>query len=167
MIFLYIIIAILVFLTILLLFPIIVKIDSIRGIYRLEWKHIFSADFLFINEEPIARLKFFFLKKDFELLKIKSKKKNASKPKKKKSPKEKISTQNLIKKFKKVIKTIEVKQFYFNIDTNDYIWNAYLYPIFFFLKKENKAVHINYQGDVELLLNIQARPIQVLFAFIF
>ena len=71
------------------------------------------------------------------------------------------------KKLKRLRKAIRVNRFFLNIDTDDYLWNAYLYPVFFFLKKERRNVNINFQGDVEFILEIRSRPIQLLYAVLF
>lgn len=163
---LIILIALLVFITILLLIPIRFKIDSNRNIYLAEWKHLFSAKVLLQNEEPIVQLKSFFWKKEINLLKIKSSPSKTAQ-KKKKSSKQKKSKFNFRRKIKPLLKSFQVRKFFINIDTNDYVWNAYLFPVFYFLKSEKRQMHINFNGNVEVLLDIQNRPIRILWALIF
>lgn len=166
MILLIIIVSFIVFITILLLIPIQLRIDSIKGIYQMEWKNLVRANLLFENEEPIARLKIFFWEKDLHLLKTQISSKKVSKERKKKAPKQKKKF-DFRKKFNRLMKAIQVNQFFLNIDTDRYIWNAYLYPLFFLLRKEKRDININFQGNVELLLEIQSRPIKILYALLF
>lgn len=166
MIVLIILITLLVLITILLLIPIRFKVDSNRNIYLAEWKHLFSAKVMLQNEEPIMQLKSFFWKKEINLLEIKSTP-NKKAQKKKKPPKQKKSKFNFRKKIKPLLKSFQVRQFFINIDTNDYVWNAYLFPVFYFLKNDKRQMHINFNGNVEVLLEIQNRPIRILWALIF
>ena len=166
MILLIILLIILVFITTLLLTPIRLRIDSVKNIYQAEWKHLFSANLLFQNDEPIVQLKSFFWKKEINLLKI-NPSPNKATQKETKPTKQKKSKFNFRKKIKPLLKSFQVRKFFVNIDTNDYVWNAYLFPIFYFLKNKNRQLHINFQGNVEVLLEIQNRPIRILWALIF
>lgn len=166
MIVLIILIVLLVFVTILLLTPIRFKIDSNKSIYLAEWKHLLSAKLLLQNNEPIVQLKSFFWKKEINLLKINSGLNNTTQ-KKRKSTQQKKSKFNFKKKIKPLLKSFQVRKFFINIDTNNYAWNAYLFPIFYFLKSEQRQLHINFQGNVEVLLDIQNRPLRILWALIF
>lgn len=166
MIFLIILIILLVLITILLLTPIRFKIDSNKNIYLAEWKHLISAKVLLQNDEPIVQVKSFFWRKEFNLLKIKSSPSKTTQ-KKKKVSKQNKSKFNFRNKIKPLLKSFQVRKFFINIDTNDYVWNAYLFPVFHFLKNEKRQLHINFQGNVEVLLDIQNRPIRILWVLIF
>ena len=122
-----------------------------------------QANLVFNNEEPLIRLKAFFWQKEINLLEINSQKKTKPKRKKEKKKKRKF---NFWKKHKPLLKAIQVKQFYLNIDTDDYIWNAYLYPISNLLSNQKRQLKINFQGDFEILLEVQSRPIQILYALL-
>lgn len=152
--------------TLLLLIPIYLKINSIRGICQLEWKNIFCANVLLQNDEPVVRLKVFFWKKEFNLLQMATSSQQKKTKKKPSKPRRKMKF-DFRKKLKRLRKAIRVNRFFLNIDTDDYLWNAYLYPVFFFLKKERRNVNINFQGDVEFILEIRSRPIQLLYAVLF
>lgn len=166
MILLIIIFIILVLTTILLLNPIRLKIDTSQNIYLVEWKNILSANVLLQNNEPIIRLKSFFWKKEINLLKLKSNPKKVT-VKKEKPSKQIKSKFNFRKKIKPLLKSFQVRKFFINIDTNNYVWNAYLFPVFHYLKNEKRQLHINFQGNVEVLLEVQNRPIRILWALIF
>lgn len=163
---LVIIISILVFVVTILLIPIRIKVDSNYHIYLVEWRHLFSAKLLWRNEEPIIFLKSFFWKKEIPLLNIQTTSKKKL-PKEKKTSKRKKTTFDFRKKIKPLLKSFQVRQFFINIDTDNYIWNAYLFPVFYFLKNKERQLHINFQGDVEVLLEIQNRPIRILWILIF
>jgi hypothetical protein len=53
-----------------------------------------------------------------------------------------------------------------NFDTDDYILNAYLYPLFYFLSKNNRNLNINFNGDLYLELLMISRPIRIVLAYL-
>jgi len=166
-IFLYIFLSVLLVVLFLLLIPIRIFMDSNRGILLVEWKNIITANVLLQNEDLLIRLDTFFWKKEFSLMETATNQAPAHSKKKKKISISKKWKFDFRKKLKNILKTIKVKQLYVNIDTDDYLWNAYLYPVFYFLKKEKRNFQINYHGNVEILLEVQSRPIQILYAVLF
>lgn len=72
----------------------------------------------------------------------------------------------ILKKVIKVIKSFKIKELFLNIDTGDVIYNAYLYPLFYFLGGHNRSLFVNYSGEVQFKVTIQNRLINMLIAFI-
>jgi len=160
-----IILSILILTTLLLVNPIQLLIDSKHHVYKLEWKRLLKVNLVFQNEQPIIILRILLWQKEYKLLEMcNGTKKDGIKKKGETKKKKTKSKFNFQKKYQKIIRAIQVKQFYLNIDTDNYIWNAYLYPIFHLLKNKKRQLHINYQGDIELVLKIQSRPIKILYA---
>ena len=52
------------------------------------------------------------------------------------------------------------------MDTDDYVINAYLFPIFYFLNKENRQCTINYEGKVIFEFLVENRGINILYALL-
>ena len=54
-----------------------------------------------------------------------------------------------------------------SIDTDNYIWNAYLYPVFYWLGgRKNKFPTINFNGQNHIRLVIENRPIRMIYALL-
>ena len=99
-----------------------------------------------------------------------SKKTGKKKAGKKKAVRKKTRKSKVLrwfKKSKKILRSFEVKEFNLNLDTDNYIWNGYLYPIFFFIDRGHRHLHINYNGDFVFKLWVKNRPYRILQAIIF
>jgi len=146
--------------TLLLLTPIILYVNTKSNQYYIQWKGLFKA-ILEADDSNIFRLcvKIWMFKFYIYPLKIKSKK---HKVKQEKLVKKNFSFKRLIS----IIKTFKVKQFYVNIDTGNYIYNAKLYSLLPILNYNSKSFHINHQGQNELKIVIENRLINLIKSFI-
>jgi hypothetical protein len=148
--------------------PIIIKINSTQQVYELHWVSIGHASVLFNTDQIIVAFQIFFFKKRIaiDLFKICTSTKE-SKPDRKKNKSKSYSFSKTGYKVKKVLQSFQVKKLWLNLDTDDYYYNAFLYPIFFFVKGDHYRLNINYQGKNELILIVKNRFIRILFAIIF
>lgn len=148
----------------LLLAPIRLILDSENRICAIQWSGIGSARLVSLPDDLVVRLRVFFWQKQFSVFNIKSTKKK-SKGKKKKSTKKKDfgmwrqRGMNLLKSFR-------IKTFRLNLDTDDFVQNSYLYPIFHLLNTKNRQLQINYKGNLELLLIVENRLFNIIKSFI-
>lgn len=149
-----------------LLTPIQLNIDSTKNTYLLVWKGIASARLIPKPNDIHLRFKIFFWKKDYfplrekpSLFKKKAKKKD-SKEKNKKS----LSLSKLSEKAKRILSTFQVKILRLRLDTDDYVRNSLLFPIFYFLRKKNVQLSINYEGNSEVELLVENRLYRLLMA---
>lgn len=152
----------------LLIAPFVITIDTIQNQYEIQLISIGWVKLVFEKEQALLRLKIFFFKKTIlldpaRLFKSKPKKK----PKKRKKKKKPVRWLKMKNKFKRVIQSFQLKKFWLNIDTDNFYYNAFIYPIFFFIKGKNYRLNINYQGINEFSLVLRNRPIRILFALLF
>ena len=66
----------------------------------------------------------------------------------------------------RLLKSFRVRRFRLNIDTDDYILNAYLFPLFVFLNGENRRLAVNYQGLTVVDILVTNRVWKILWALI-
>lgn len=159
---------ILLFLVWLLIAPIQLYISSPHNIYCLKWKGI--AQIRLIPEADDIHLQFqiAFWKKDFYPLQhqAKSSKKQKHPNKTKNKSKSRWTFRKIKRKAQRLFQSFDFKAFDVNLDTDDYIMNAYLYPIFFFLSKQGRRLNINYQGELSLHMIVENRLYRILTAIL-
>jgi hypothetical protein len=122
-----------------LLTPIQLNIDSTKSTYLLVWKGIASARLIPSPNDIHLRFKVFFWKKDYYPLKEKASilsKKDKPEQSKQQKKKKSISLRKASKKAKRILSTFQVKILRLKLDTDDYVVNSYLFPIFYFLSKK-------------------------------
>ncbi len=95
------------------------------------------------------------------------KKKKLSKDNKSKKKKSKFNFRKYKRKIIRMIKTFKIKSFFVNLDTDDYILNGYLYPVFYFLGKRGEHLNINFQGDLEINIVAENRLYKMIRAMLF
>lgn len=136
--------------------PFSILADTYRNEYYLSFGGIGKAELIPLPGDILIRLKVAFWKKDFYPL-------HPSKPKKRESPeaeKEKKSRKKGTVPFRRIInvlKSFHIKHFRLEIDTDDYIRNAYLWPAVYGIKPLRRHVSINFDGRNECRLLIQNR----------
>lgn len=126
------------------------------------------ADMLFDGSQFIIKFQIFFIKKKlaidlFQAPITPGKEKETTKKKRKKS----YSFSKVRRKAKRILQSFRLEKFYLNIDTDNYYYNAQLYPLLFFAKGKKYQMTINYRGENELFLIIKNRLIRLLFALFF
>jgi hypothetical protein len=70
------------------------------------------------------------------------------------------------KNIRRVLASFEVRRFRLILDTDDFILNAYLYPVFVFLSGKNRVLAINFQGRNAVDILVTNRMWRVLWALI-
>ena len=154
----------------LLLAPFTITIDNKQQLYELRWLSIGYLKLNFENEQVLLqfRLLFYRKRKSIDLFKLLTSKQDSEpKEEKKKKSKKPMSWAKIKHKTSNLFKSFTLKKFWLNIDTDNYYYNAFLYPIFFFIKGKNYRMNINFQGENELSLVLKNRPIRIVFALLF
>jgi hypothetical protein len=145
--------------------PIVLKIDSYNNQYYIQVWGIAKCSFLWrdgiVMEVKMPFRKFYI--NPFAPTGKKEKKKSKPKPKRKRK---KRSGKGSLKIMLSVLRSFKVKKFSLDIDTSDMIWNAYLYPVFFFLNSEKAHLNINYTGQVGILIHLENRLSRIIWVFI-
>ncbi len=159
-------------LLVLLITPIRINIDSERNAYFFQWTGIAKASIIPLPDDFLFRLHIFFWKPEWSLIKLVTKK--TEKKEKQKKPKKRNVKKNRQMKFSKwkrkglrLLKSFKIKALKLNLDTDDYIQNSYLYPVFYFLSGRNRQLSINYEGKVELKFIAENRLYKILNAILF
>lgn len=66
-----------------------------------------------------------------------------------------------------MVKAIRIKRFYLNIDTDDFLLNAQLIPIFTAINQgRNIRMTANFQGEASLLMDVRTSLGALLLAYI-
>jgi len=147
----------------LLLLPIIFYINTTSNQYYIQLQGVFKANLEAHDTEIFRiRLNLFFMKFYIYPLKMRYKK-----------PKEKVKKEHIPKsksysltKIFRVVRTFKVEQFFMNIDTGNYVFNAKLFPLITLLNYKTEHFKVNFLGQNELVLLVRNRPINIIKAFI-
>jgi len=123
------------------------------------------------NGIPVLQLRGFFLSKDIPFNRFGAKSKKAAKTKKKIKKKEKSSFSRkrvkwLLRLFR-IPGSFRVTEINVNIDSGDYIVNAYMYPVFGQLHnlRPGWSWAVNYFGEIKLYLILQSSLIRMIYVY--
>jgi hypothetical protein len=156
----------------LLVAPIELIINSKTGEYSIMWKGIAGVRLVPIPGNLLLRFNILLWRKEIdpieELARPKEKPKSPKKKKKKKSRSNKwLSFQKIKRKGVRLLKSFRVKALRLNLDTGDFVYNSYLYPVFYFLDRGKRRISINYEGESEVLFIAENRLYRMLIAVLF
>jgi hypothetical protein len=153
--------------------PIQLKINSNTGQYLLNWGWILQGRFIPDIEEITKskiHLNIFFFPFDFFPLKKNKKRKGKEEAKEttgdNKKSKKRIPFKHPVRRMWYLLRSFQVKVFDVNIDTDDYVANAYLFPAFQLLSGGKRHLQVNFEGKVEMQIWIQNNGMRVLRAFL-
>lgn len=151
--------------------PLELEISTIKNIYEVRLGKIVHGGLEISNEGVIAiRLKIAWWVKRIVLFPPTGEKKETIKEKEvKKAPqkkKKKAPIKNIVGKSISVLKSFQVKRFYLDIDTDNYILNAYLYPVSFAIKQwKGLNIQVNFMGKEEVDILIKNNLLRMGIAF--
>jgi len=160
-------------LSFLLFAPIQLKIDSNTGQYLLNWGWILQGRFIPDMEEikkSKLHLNIFFYPFDFFPLKQKRKRKGKDgkneTPNENKKGSKRLPFKHPVRRLWHLLRSFQVKVLNVNIDTDDYVANAYLFPAFQLLSRGKRHLKVNFEGKVEMQIWIQNNGLRALRAFL-
>lgn len=143
----------------LLISPVRIILDSNTGKYWLGWNAWLAAEVEKENNNWGIRFKLPLWSKWVAFSNLLNKKEKRRKKKKKKKSKFTLA------KAKKMLGLIKIDEFKLILDTDDVIWNAYLFPIFEFIRRSKTyKTKINFQGKNEIKIIASGRVFQFLKA---
>lgn len=149
----------------LLVAPMYLIVDSRRNLVGFRWQTIGAAYLLLTRDDLLLRTRIFFWKKDWRPLQWKrsKEKKERKKPSKKKKKKSWMN----FRRVRRLLRSFRVKTLRINVDTDDYVVNSYLYPLFMLLDRSRQSLRVNYEGEFECRLEIENRGYRILNALLF
>lgn len=151
-------ILLLLFLTLLLL-PIELEIDTRKDVYRGVWKGIVGLRVVPDSEQWHWYFQFFFIQKEWHWSAEKRQPKAARKEKEaaRKKKRRPMSMRQMWALAKNLLRAVTVKRLELNWDTDDYVRNAYLFPLFLLASKGRRQLRINFEGKHEIAIFLQTR----------
>jgi len=154
----------------LLLSPFILQVDTRRNEYALRWQGLASATIIPLKDDLLLRLRLPFWRKDFSIFQLMLKP-TQNKPTRTRGATSKSKSTSKWRftwnRFFKVLKSFRVHYFRMELDTDDYVTNAYLYPAFYYMNTPTRYVAINFQGRNQCAFRVQNRLASILIALIF
>lgn len=149
----YILISLLLLFLIWLLFvPVILYTNTDRNRYLLTLPGIFRA--VLVPYEGLFRIRgwIFFIPFKFNPFKQRKRKKE-QKPRKKK--KKRFWRSGNFRTMKGALRALRIRKLEADIDTDDFTLNAWLVPVFSAVNQENIHLHVNFEGQQSLLLDLR------------
>jgi len=156
-------------LSFLLFAPLQLEISSEGDFVRMGWGGLVQGRLVFMPDELLLNLRILFFRKKIYLLRIKKKKTTEPIEKKKKKTKKKLSWAIAKKRFNlfnRILHSFKIRICKINLDTDDYVVNAYLFPVFYSLDRGKHNFSINYEGKIDVRILIENKGIWVLRALI-
>jgi hypothetical protein len=159
-------------LTYVLFAPFYLEIDSTKGLFRLRFHLVMSARVLMENSSLILEIKSPIWNKQVDLL-AQNESKTKPIPKenileKKRNKKGKRVSKITFSKIKAILHTFKINTFYVNLDFDDVLLNAKLFPVFLGLKLySGKELNVNFIGENKIKIEIENNMARVILAFIF
>lgn len=148
--------------------PLRLEIDSENGVFQLEWRHVARVNWLPEQALDCIRIRAFFFERQFFLTNIPPKRTERAvkrsvqkaRPRKKTMP-----ARTIWRLCRRLLQSFDVKRFELQWDSDDFIWNARLYPLVWFLSTRwNAQVQVNFMGRRELALVLENRTGRMLWA---
>jgi hypothetical protein len=145
------------FLLWLLLAPVIIWLNTDTKHYQIALPGIFKAVVVPTAELFHIRGWVFFIPYKFDpfRMKKKKKKKKSDKPVIKKSRSKQLTGN--IHMVIDALRTFRIRKLYLDIDTDDFVLNAWLVPVFSFVNTDNIRMRVNFEGTSSLLLDLRLR----------
>lgn len=150
------------------------RIDTRNGQYWMQIGSIASVTIIPTEALFDVQLRILFFRKRLDPLALILKRQAKKKPKKQAEQK-KASAKKRSKKKRNfrwflrilaVLRSFRVRQFQVYWDTDDFVWNAYLFPIVYMLTGGKQAIQINFQGKNEADIWMENRLIWMVIAFL-
>lgn len=151
----------------LLFTPFIVRVNTQQNQYQLRWG-IARVQFIPCKDDGIIALQFAFWKRDFSLLQLLAKPavKKAVQPQKL-NARRKGAGRLSFHRLWKVLQSFRMPYVYLDLDSDDFVTNAYWYPLCRALSTTTRQMRINFGGHNQCAFELRNRAVDVLMALIF
>lgn len=161
-------IAVAALLLLLLFSPVRLEIDTENEVYLIRYGVFVSGSLAVIDERPAVKLRclgFTWQRKIEDLLLRLRKTVTPRVP----AVRKRRSGNRRSFKWRKALaalRAIDIRKMYVDLDTGNYIRNAWLFPIFFMADKGARKLRINFNGETIVHISMQAVPAKLLWAFL-
>ncbi|MBK7410304.1 MAG: hypothetical protein IPL49_07665 [Saprospirales bacterium] len=149
---------------VLLILPVVIEVNSDRGVYRAHISGLINIQLLPGSDGWKMVLRLFWWKKEWTAQMLWRRKQGKTKKSGKRTRKLRPAT--VWRKARRLLASFQIKRFRLIVDTDDYILNAYLYPVFIFLTGQNRYLAINFIGRNSVDIFITNRMWKVVWALI-
>ena len=143
-----------------LLAPFELRLDSVAGEYCLRWRGLASVRLTGEVRDPVVRLWLLGWRKQYHLLELGGgrEKKEEEATQRERRPKKGGRPRWLtFRLIRRLLRTFHVRRLRLLLDTDDFVLNAYLFPVFHRLSKRRRQLNINFSGRNELALIVTNR----------
>ena len=151
----------------LLLVPVQLIIDSDVPSIMIRMISVGSAVILLKEHTPVLKLQGFFLTREIPFMKSRGKSEDIKKERKKKKQRRFRFTKKTkwLLRVLRIPRSFRIKRINVNIDTGDYIINAYIFPVFSQLNDHRPGwtCSVNYFGRNQIYLILQTTLIRMLY----
>lgn len=147
-----------------LLAPLSLRIDTYLNEYQIKWRGIGKVEVLFIPEDVVLHLRIGPYRKDFYALHLIEKEGGKKAPKKAPASEKKRGHKISFHMIRRILKSFTIKEFQLEIDTDNYVWNAWLFPLLYAIKPLRHRVSVNFQGRNGIRLFIENKVWKIAWA---
>lgn len=151
----------------LLFSPLVIRVNTQQNLYQLSWG-LARVQFIPTDDGGYFLFQYTFWKWKFPVLKLLAKASSSKKTEAKAKVVHKKGTGFFsFRRLRRVITTFKLRFFYLDVDTDDFVYNAYWYPVFRVFSTPTRKLSINFAGRNRCAFEVQNRVYDVLIALIF
>ncbi|MBL7112359.1 MAG: hypothetical protein ISS19_10515 [Bacteroidales bacterium] len=165
MILLIIISALALFLLWLLFAPLIIRVDSDNQRYSLSVPGIFKA--MVVPDDKLFHIRLWVLFIPFKIDPMRRRMKKGEEQGRNKRKKRRRDFSKLMKArlmaLKELIRSFTLKKLWLNLDTDDFILNSHLVPVFTTINNQDVNLTVNYEGEISLFMVLNNRIASLLW----
>ena len=165
MVLLIIISALVLFLLWFLFAPLIIRVDSDNQRYSLSLPGIFKA--LVVPDDDLFHIRFWVLFIPFKIDPLGRSMQRVEKTGKRKKKKRNRDISKLMRArllaLKELIRSFRLKKLKLNLDTDDFILNSQLVPVFTTINNQDLNLSVNFEGDISLFMVMKNRIASLLW----
>ncbi len=141
-----------------LLGPVTITMDTSRNLYRFMLPGIVSARAVPTAEFFLIRCRILFIPFTIDPLRMGKQTESRKEKTEKKKKRNRSSGRKLLKKFRNVSRAIRLRRFELDIDTDDFLLNAWLVPAFTAANNyRNVQMQVNFEGNLFMHLDLRTR----------
>ena len=149
---------------VLLILPVVIEVNSDRDMYRVRIPGLLNIQLLPGSDGWRLVFRLFWWKREWTARMLWSRERGKAKKTRKRARKLRPAT--IWRKARRLLASFQIRRFNLILDTDDYILNAYLYPVFTFLTGHNRYLAINFIGRNSVDIFITNRMWKVVWALI-